>query len=84
MADALTYSLTTIADLLLVPADRREACMRDLLYALATNELAFGEHARAVLKLPVLWLDDDSPSCTIKANGETLLTLEVTKADAHG
>jgi hypothetical protein len=84
MADALTYELTTLADLLLVPIDKREACMRDLLYGLATLELAAGEHARAVLNLPMTWCDDDSANVTIQANGEPLLTLEVTKDRAHG
>jgi hypothetical protein len=40
---AQTYNLVTISDLLKVPIDRREDCVRDLLYALALADLTFGE-----------------------------------------
>lgn len=82
MAEPLRYALTTIADLLQVPCDRREACMRDVLLSLDTAELAFGERASAALRWPMTWIDDGGSNVTMQAGGETLLTLEIQKAPA--
>ena len=54
MADS--YELTTIADLLKVPTDRREACVLELLKHLESLEFIGGEEAK--LDLPVVLYDD--------------------------
>lgn len=55
MADS--YELTTIADLLKVPTDRRESCVLELLKHLESLEFIGGEGG-AKLDLPVVWYDD--------------------------
>lgn len=75
-----TYEIARITDLLQVPADKREACMRELLYALDLLDLA-GEDVRAGLQA-IRWTDDDETNVTLEVNGEELLRLEVTKGDS--
>ncbi|WP_293000089.1 hypothetical protein [Nevskia sp.] len=77
-----TYRLTTIADLLKVPADRREDCVRGLLYALLTQEIAFGDDAGSMLRDGITWTDDGDLSVSLRcADGEELATLNITKYD---
>lgn len=78
---APTYELVAIADLLRVPAHRREACIRDILYCLALRELAFGESAVEVNVGPISWTDDGNPSASIhELGGACVLTLAVKPA----
>ena len=75
---AQTYNLVTISDLLKVPIDRREDCVRDLLYALALTDLAFGEiDGVTIEQWP--WTDDGDHSASINVNGEEMLTLKITE-----
>jgi hypothetical protein len=78
--EEVIYKLEKISDLLLVPIDRREACMRDVLYGLALHELAFGEDAQKTMISGVQWTDDDDHSATIHdTDGATVLSLKMTK-----
>ena len=73
MSDGTTYTLERIVDLLQVPAERREQCIKELLLGLALAELA-----DAQLTGPVTWTDDGDSSCALTAgNGEPFLSLEV-------
>lgn len=74
-----TYEIDRIADLLRVPIERRTACLREVEYALALHELAFGEKAADVEIGPMRWTDDGDKTCTLHgADGEPMLALEVT------
>jgi hypothetical protein len=74
------YKLEKISDLLLVPIDRREACMRDVLYGLALHELAFGEDAQKTMINGIEWTDDDDHSATLHdPDGGIILSLNITK-----
>lgn len=74
MAEPKTYRLERLADLLSVPSERREQCVKELLLAL---ELA--EFADAKLIGPMTWTDDGDMSCSLDdPDGNELLSLEVT------
>jgi hypothetical protein len=73
------YKLLTISDLLTVPVEKRETCMRDLLLALSLVDLSLGEDGMAATK-EWFWTDDNDPSCSISVNGETQLTLKIRDA----
>lgn len=75
-----TYELATLHDLLKVPADRLEFCLRDLQLALAVHVLAFGEAAEGVKFGPMTWIDDGKHDVDLSANGKPLLSLKTTKA----
>lgn len=76
---AESYKLTTIADLLDVPTGLRERCLRELDYALALQELAFGDKAKESLALPITWTNDNDKSATLYAvDGTEILKLKVT------
>lgn len=83
MADPTTYALVTISDLLLVPIDRREACVHELLLALALADLSLGEDGRAAAQTWT-WTDDGDPSCAITVNGEAALKLNVRAQEEGG
>ena len=77
-----TYFIQHIKDVFLVPAEKRDACFRDVQYAMALMELALGEDAGASCK-GILWTDDDNHSCSLRIDDgteEIALALEVTKA----
>jgi hypothetical protein len=76
---AETYNLVTISDLLKVPIDRREDCVRDLLYALALTDLAFGDEVEGGRAKQWTWTDDGDHSASINVNGEEMLTLKITE-----
>lgn len=76
----MSYSLEKISDLLQVPIDRREDCVRDLLYGLALHELAFGEDAMNVGLAKIEWTDDDDHSVSLfDPGGAAVLSLKITK-----
>ena len=73
-----TYRLAAITDLLQVPFDRREQCVRDLLYALALMDLS--ELESDSLK-HIDWTDDGDLSVDItNPDGTSILKLDVTGA----
>ena len=77
-----TYQLATFHDLLAVPAERREACMRDIQYGLLVHELGYGEDAKNVTFGPLSWTDDDDHSVQIvNADGTVALELSVAKQE---
>lgn len=79
MSMAKTYRLEGFNDLLDVPADRREACMRDILYSLAVHELAFGDEAKQTPIGSLLWTDDGMHNIDIQdQDGNPVVSLEVT------
>lgn len=78
-----TYEIDRIADLLKVPLDRRAACLRELEYALALHEFAYGEEAASVDLGPMQWTDDGNKTTTLQdSSGQPVLTLEVTGVSA--
>lgn len=60
-----TYELTTIADLLQVPSDRLEECLRDIQYAVEFTHLVYGELALDAMILPISWTDDGLRNVTM-------------------
>ncbi len=77
-----TYEIDRISDLLKVPIERREACLRELEYALALHDLAFGEKSADVEIGKIRWTDDGNSSVTLRDNsGEDVLMLKVTDAE---
>lgn len=76
MPEPKTYRIERIADLLHVPVERREQCVKELLYVLALADLADAE-----LQGPFAWTDDGDMSCSLTDEaGEAQLTLEVRHA----
>ena len=76
----MSYQIEKISDLLSVPIDRREACMRDVLYGLALHELAFGEDVQKTFIGGVQWIDDDDHSISLcYPVGEVVLSMKITK-----
>mgnify|MGYP003404356549 FL=1 len=77
-----TYQLATLHDLLAVPVERREACMRDIQSGLLMHELAYGEDAKDVTFGPLSWADDNDHSVQIvDADGTVALELSVAKQE---
>ena len=74
-----SYRIEKIADLLRVPADRRAACVRNVLYALDLHELAFGGVPDAPAFGAVEWTDDDDLSVDVVSaeDGSSFLKLEI-------
>lgn len=74
------YRLATIADLLKVPVDRREQCFRNLEYALALHELAWGERAIEAGLQHIEWTDDGKMDSTAaEPDGTEILTMKIVK-----
>jgi hypothetical protein len=74
-----TYQLREIRDLLQVPIDKREVCMRELLCALALFEFAAGGGEPDITGMT--WTDDgDSSVALTSPEGEPYLSLKVTNA----
>lgn len=80
---APTYRIERIQDLLAVPPERRETCLRELLYALSLLELAAGEECEPVAEA-IVWTDDGYASAELTINGDVALRLEVTEGAAGG
>lgn len=67
-----TYKLERIVDLLQVPTERREQCLKEILIGLELAELA-----DAVLMGPIAWTDDGDLSCALTdSNGNAIISLE--------
>jgi hypothetical protein len=73
---AETYKLVTISDLLNIPLDRLDVCLRDLAYAVCMAHFVAGCGAKPVME-GIVWTDDGDHSVRVTANGEPLFTLEV-------
>lgn len=73
MTEPKTYHIERIVDLLEVPIERREQCVKELLMG-----LALAEFADAQLFGPMTWTDDGDMSCSLDdADGNEILKLEV-------
>lgn len=70
------YKIRYVADLLKVPSDRREACVRNILYALELVEFANGD-SDAIEVTGIDWIDDGNLSSTLNINGADALTLAI-------
>ena len=79
-----TYRINTILDLLQVPADRREVCMRELLYGLTTHELLLGDIPADQIKHEGFdWTDDGDPSLHVELGDQTF-TLRMLSPEGEG
>lgn len=75
-----TYTIDRITDLLRVPLDRREQCVRELLQGLELHEFAWGEKAIDVEIGPMRWTDDGDMTVRMHDDSGPVLSLEVTEA----
>lgn len=73
-----TYRIDRISDLLAVPIERREACVRELLYGLALLDLAAGDECSPELQ-SLVWTDDGETTIDLDLGGEEQLRLVVEK-----
>ena len=76
------YEIRTIADLLTVPSDRREACLSDLRTWLDLMDIVHGDTPWLAVDR-MFWTDDGDHSVSLEANGQQLLKLEVTTPSAE-
>lgn len=75
-----TYRIEKISDLLAVPHERREACLKELLLVLDMYELAVATDEPDYFG-PLTWTDDGNPSATmLDAEGDEWLRLDVSVA----
>ncbi len=76
-----TYEIRTINDLLRVPAEKRDACLRQIQYALVLHELAFGKDSQKVGLDVITWADDaDRTVRLLDDNENEIVTLRITDA----
>jgi hypothetical protein len=72
---APTYTVDRIVDLLMVPANKRRQCIKELLYAVELMDFA-----EATASGPLTWTDDGDVSCTLYGpDGKAQLSLRITK-----
>lgn len=75
MSKPKTYRIERISDLLNVPADRREECVKEILMGLSFSELTGTSKFLGCLE----WTDDgDLSSTLVDCNGDTMLKMEIT------
>lgn len=74
----IAYRIDAIGDLVKIPPDRVEACLRDIAYAVAVHHLAFGTGSDCVPFGALEWTDDDNHSVRVyDARGAKFLELKV-------
>ena len=74
----MTYEIRTINDLLKVPADRLDDCLKGIKLTLHAAALAIGSENASIEC--VTWSDDDDQSVTaVDHNGTELFSLKVTE-----
>jgi len=74
------YRIESINDFLAIPAERRQACFRELELALLTHELAFGDGAQVAPVGVLHWTDDSNASVELQdIAGQQMLRLEVSQ-----
>ncbi len=75
-----SYRITCLTDFLRVPAERREACMAEVLLALSLLEFAVAEHPEEGKILDFVWTDDDKGEHKIiDTAGVEVVSLKVDK-----
>lgn len=72
--EAKTYRLYRISDLLQVPIDRREECVRELLYGLALLDLAAGDECNPELQ-SLVWTDDGESTIDLDLGAGNVLSM---------
>ena len=76
----MTYEIRTINDLLKVPADRLDECLKQIKLTLHAAALAIGSENASIEC--VTWSDDDDQSVTaVDQDGAELFSLKVTEGD---
>ena len=74
----MDYEIRTINDLLRVPAEHRDVCLREIQYALALHELAFGVESETIGLELIRWTDDGVRDVQLQDDkGEEIVTLRV-------
>lgn len=80
-----TYRIETVADMLKVPAERRGDMLRELEQALLFHEFSASLATDSGIEFPPIagldWTDDSDRSTHLRVNGETVLSMKVTKAE---
>lgn len=76
-----TYKLKTILDLLKVPSEKREECVRQLLYALLVREMAMGDVV--VQQADFEWTDDGDKKVILMMNGKPVVGLDIVVPDPN-
>lgn len=76
-----TYEIRTINDLLKVPSDKLDVCLREIQYSLELHRLAFGEDSETVGLEVIRWCDDGDRRVELQDNkGEEIVTLRIRDA----
>lgn len=77
-----TYKIVNFADIMRVPAERRDECLRELQYSLLLLELAFEpEDAHMHGSQGFTWVDDGVRSVTLnQADDSVFLKLDISAA----
>lgn len=74
------YEIRTINDLLKVPSDKLDVCLREIQYALELHRLAFGFSETIGLEV-IRWRDDGDRRVELQDDkGEEIVTLRVIDA----
>lgn len=73
-----TYEIRTISDLLKVPREKRDVCLREIQYLLQLHELTFGVESETIGFEVILWTDDDERRVQLQDNkGEEIAMLRI-------
>jgi predicted MarR family transcription regulator len=75
------YRISKLADFFAVPIELRETCFREVEYALALHELAYGDDAARTLA-HVDWRDDGVQEIELlTVSGESVLKMTITSGE---
>jgi hypothetical protein len=76
------YRIETLNDLLKVPSDKLDECLRGIQYAIELHHLAFGVDGAGTPINSITWKDDGDMSVRVSdMDGNPVLALEVTEAE---
>ena len=76
-----TYEIRTINDLLKVPSDKLNVCLREIHYSLELHKLAFGDECETIGLEVIRWRDDGDRRVELQDDkGEEIVTLRVIDA----
>lgn len=77
-----TYEIRTINDLLKVPAEKRDVCLREIQYSLALHELVFGPDSETIGLEVICWTDDGSRDVQLQDDkGVEIVTMRIVDAE---
>lgn len=78
-----TYEIRTINDLLKVPSDKLEVCLREIHYGLELHKLAFGDECETIGLEVIRWRDDGDRRVELQDDkGEEIVTLRIHEAQS--